>query len=59
MPSKVFNLCKHTLVNFEIASLSLLLGRFRKPSTHKLSWEDTYQDMALSDEDWSDWDTVY
>ena len=24
----------------------------------KLSWEDTYQEMTASDEDWPDWDTV-
>jgi hypothetical protein len=22
----------------------------------KLSWEDTYKEMAISDEDWSDWE---
>ena len=51
------NLVKNTLVHFGIAKIFLLLGRFKKPSSQKLSWEDTYREMALSDEDWSDWDT--
>ena len=25
------------------------------PSGAKLSWEDTYKEMAEADEDWSDW----
>lgn len=24
----------------------------------KLSWEDTYKEMAASDEDWSDWEAM-
>ena len=24
----------------------------------KLSWEDTFREMAKEDEDWSEWDTV-
>ena len=34
------------------------MGRLREPSAQKLSWENTYQEMAASDEDWSDWDTT-
>ncbi len=45
-------------MNFGIAKVSLLMGRFRKPSTQKLSWEDTYREMAASDEDWSAWDVT-
>ena len=30
----------------------------RAPATSKLSWEETYKDMAESNEDWSDWDVV-
>jgi hypothetical protein len=55
---KVFNLFKDTLMQFGIAKLSLLLGRFRKLSAQKLSCEDTYREMAASDEDWSAWDAV-
>ena len=34
------------------------MGRLRKPSDQKLSWEDTYREMAAIDEDWSGWDAV-
>ena len=34
------------------------MGRLRKPSDQKLSWEDTYREMAASDEDWSAWDAT-
>ena len=30
----------------------------RAPATGKLSWEETYKEMAESNEDWSDWDAV-
>ena len=30
----------------------------RPPSSNKLSWAETYQQMAGSDEDWSEWDAV-
>jgi len=50
------NLVKNSLIHFGIAKRFLLLGRLRKPSAQKLSWEDTYREMAASDEDWSDWD---
>jgi len=43
-------------MHFGFARRFLLLGRLRKPSDQKLSWKDTYQEMAASDEDWSDWD---
>ena len=52
------NLVKNTLVHFGIAKIFLLLGRLRKPSALKLSVEDTYREMAVSDEDWFDWDAV-
>ena len=55
---KVFNLFKYTLKKFGIAKVYLLLGRFRKPSTQKLSWEDIYREMAANSENWSDLDTV-
>ena len=52
----LLNFFKNTLILFGFAKRFLLLGRLRKPSAQKLSWEDTYQEMAASDEDWSDWD---
>jgi len=52
------NLFKRILLHFRIDMISLLPERFRKPSAQKLSWEDTYQEMAASDENWSAWDTV-
>ncbi len=52
------NLVKNTLVHFGIAKISLLLERFRNPSARKLSWEDTYREMATSSENWSDWNTA-
>ena len=51
----LMNLVKNTLIHFRTAKTFLLLGRFRKPSAMKLSWEDTYREMAASDENWSDW----
>ena len=30
----------------------------KAPNYQKLSWEETYKEMAESDEDWSDWDDV-
>ena len=59
---KVF--AKQTIVNrykfgdfIEVDELpdGLLL---KAPSDQKLSWEETYKEMAESDEDWSDWDAV-
>ena len=44
--------------SFWTAKTFLLLGRFRKPSALQLSWEDTYREMAASDEDWSAWDAT-
>ena len=52
------NLVKNSLIHFGIAKRFLLLGRLRKPSAQKLSWEDTYREMAASDEGWSDWNVV-
>ena len=52
------NLVKNSLIHFGIAKRFLLLGRLRKPSAQKLSWEDTYREMAAIDEDWSGWDAV-
>ena len=52
------NLVKNTLIHFRTAKTFLLLGRIRKPSAQQLSSEDTYQEMAASDEDWSGWDAV-
>ena len=54
----LMNLVKNTLVHFGITKTYLLLGRFKKPSAQKLSWEDTDQEMAASSENWSDWDTA-
>ena len=54
----LMNLVKNTLIHFRTAKTFLLLGRFRKPSAMKLSWEDTYREMAASDENWSEWKTV-
>ena len=51
----LFNLFQNTLMHFGFARRFLLLGRLRKPSDQKLSWEDTYREMAASDEDWSAW----
>ena len=52
------NLVKNILIHFRTAKTFLLLGRFREPSALQLSWEDTYREMAASDENWSDWETV-
>jgi len=54
----LMNLVKNILIHFKTAKTFLLLGRFRKPSALKLSWQDTYQEMAASDEDWSAWDAT-
>ena len=54
----LFNLFQNTLMHFGFARRFLLLGRLRKPSDQKLSWEDTYREMAAIDEDWSGWDAV-
>ena len=54
----LMNLFKNTLIYFGITKIFLLLGRLRKPSVRKLSWEDTYREMAASNENWSDWDIV-
>ena len=56
--SNLLNFFKNTLIHFVFAKRFLLLGRLRKPSDQKLSWEDTYQEMAESDEEWSDWDVT-
>ena len=58
MSLKVLNLVKKPLIHFGFAKTFLLLGRFRKPSAPQLSWEDTYREMAASDENWSDWDAT-
>ena len=52
------NLVKNTLIHFRTAKTFLLLGRFRKPSALQLSWEDTYREMAASEESWSDWEAT-
>ena len=52
----LMKLFKNILLRFRIDKISLLPERFRKPSAQKLSWEDTYLEMAASDEDWSEWD---
>ena len=54
----LMKLFKNILLHFRIDKISLLPERFRKPSARKLSWEDTYREMAASDEDWSAWDTA-
>ena len=58
MSLKVLNLVKNILIHFGTAKTFLLLGRFREPSALQLSWEDTYREMAASDEDWSAWDAT-
>ena len=52
------NLVKNILIHFGIAKIFPLLGRHRKSSDQKSSWEDTYLEMAVSDEDWSGWDAT-
>ena len=54
----LLNFFKNTVMQFGIAKIFLLLGRFRKPSAFQLSREDTYREMAASNEDWSGWDAV-
>ena len=49
---------KNTLIYFGITKIFLLLGRLRKLSVQKISWEDAYREMAASDEDWSALDAV-
>jgi len=56
--SNLLSFFKNTLVHFGFAKRFLLLGRLRKPSDQKLSWEDTYREMAAIDEDWSDWNVT-
>ena len=51
----LMQLFKNILLHFRIDKISLLPERFRKPSARKLSWEDTYREMAASSENWSDW----
>ena len=51
----LMKLFKNILLHFRIDKISLLPERFRKPSARKLSWEDTYREMAASSENWSDW----
>ena len=55
---KMFNFLMNTFMHFGIAKVFLLLGRFRKLSVQKLPCEDTYQELAASNEDWSAWDVV-
>ena len=54
----LMKLFKNILLHFRIDKIFLLLGRFKKPSAQKLSWENTYREMAASSENWSDWDTA-
>ena len=54
----LLNLFKNTPIYFGFAKRFFLFGRLRKPSDKKLSWEDTYLEMAASDEDWSGWDAI-
>jgi hypothetical protein len=54
----LMNLFKHILMHFRIDKIALLPERFRNPLAQKLSWEDTYQEMAASDENWSAWDAA-
>lgn len=43
-------------LNLEEKSDGILIKADSPPN--KLSWEDTYRDMAKSEEDWSDWDSI-
>ena len=54
----LMNLVKSILIYFGIAKIFLLLGRLRKLSVQKSPLEDTYPEMAASDEDWSAWKEV-
>ena len=45
-------------MHFGLAKIFPLFGGNRKPSAQKLSWADIYREMAASDENWSDWETV-
>ena len=58
MCCKSYEIVQKDPLHFRIDKISLLSGRFKKPSAQKLSWEHTYLEMALSDEDRSDWDTA-
>ena len=54
----LLNLFQNTLMHFGFARRFLLLGRLRKLAAQKLSWKDTYREMAARDEDWSAWDVT-
>jgi hypothetical protein len=54
----LLNLFKNTLMHFGFAKRFLLLERLTKTSDKKLSWEDTFREMAASYENWSDWDVT-
>ena len=54
----LMNLFQNTLMHFGFARRFLLLGRLRKLSVQKSPLEDTYPEMAASDEDWSAWEEV-
>ena len=32
--------------------------RVRRPKSRKLTWAETYQEMAEADEDWGDWESL-
>jgi len=54
----LLSLFKNTLMHFGFAKRFLLLERLTKPSAKELSWEDTYREMAASDESWSSCDVM-
>lgn len=51
-------LAQNTLMHFGTFKILLLLRRFSKLSTHKLSLVDTYRVMAASYKDWSNCDAT-
>ena len=54
----LMSLVKNTLLHFGTGKIHLLMGRLMEPSAQKLSWENTYREMAASSENWSDWDAT-
>ena len=58
--SKGIRLPKRLIAKYGLAEVVIITELengilIESPSGSKLSWEDTYQAMTESDEDWSDW----
>jgi hypothetical protein len=54
----LMNLVKKTLMHFGTAKKFAPRRKNWKPSPQKLSWVDTYREMAASDESWTDGDAT-